>query len=39
MRLAGNGEFRLLVLIMLTTGVMSAFMTDEGMTALLLPFF
>jgi len=37
MRLAGRGEFRLLVLIMLTTGVMSAFMNDVGVTALLLP--
>jgi len=37
MRLAGNKEFRLLVLIMLTAAVLSAFMNNVGVAALLLP--
>jgi di/tricarboxylate transporter len=36
-RLAGNGEVRLIVVIMLTCGVMSAFMNNIGATAVLLP--
>jgi di/tricarboxylate transporter len=37
MHLAGNNEFRLLVLIMLTAAVLSAFMNNVGVAALLLP--
>lgn len=37
LRLAGGGEVRLLVLIMLVSGVLSAFMNNVGATALLLP--
>lgn len=37
LRLAGEGEVRLLVVIMLTAGVMSAFMNNIGVAALLLP--
>ena len=37
MRLAGTSEARLLIVIMLTTGVMSAFMNNVGVAALLLP--
>jgi di/tricarboxylate transporter len=37
LRLAGHGEVRLLVVIMLTAGVMSAFMNNVGVAALLLP--
>jgi di/tricarboxylate transporter len=37
LRLAGKGEVRLLVIIMLTAGVLSAFMNNVGVTAMLLP--
>lgn len=37
LRLAGRGEIRLLVVIMMTAGVMSAFMNNVGVAALLLP--
>ncbi len=37
LRLAGQGEVRLMAVIMLAAGVMSAFMNDIGVTALLLP--
>jgi len=37
LRLAGQGEVRLVVTIMLTAGVMSAFMNNVGVAALLLP--
>jgi len=37
LRLAGSGEVRLLVVIMLAAGVMSAFMNNVGVAALLLP--
>ena len=37
LRLAGAGEIRLLVVIMATAGLMSAFMNNVGVAALLLP--
>ncbi len=37
LRLSGQGEARLLIAIMLTTAVLSAFMNDIGVAALLLP--
>jgi len=37
LRLAGNSQVRLTVLIMLTVGVMSAFMNNIGAVAILLP--
>jgi di/tricarboxylate transporter len=37
MRLAGSGEVRLMALIMLTAAVLSAFMNNIGVAALLLP--
>lgn len=37
MRVAGQGEVRLLIVIMLSAGVMSAFMNNVGVAALLLP--
>ena len=37
LRLAGSGEVRLIVLIMLTTALLSAFMNNIGVAALLLP--
>lgn len=37
LRLAGQDEIRLLVVIMLTAGLMSAFMNNVAVTALLLP--
>jgi di/tricarboxylate transporter len=37
LRLAGKGEVRLLVVIMLTAAIMSAFMNNVGVAALLLP--
>jgi di/tricarboxylate transporter len=37
LRLAGDGEIRLLVVIMLASGIMSAFMNNIGVAALLLP--
>ncbi len=37
LRLAGTGEVRLIVAIMLTAGVMSAFLNNVGVAALLLP--
>jgi di/tricarboxylate transporter len=37
MRVAGNGEFRLLLLIMLTAAILSAFMNNVGVAALMLP--
>jgi len=37
MRLSGQGEARLLIVIMLTAGLMSAFMNNVGVAALLLP--
>jgi di/tricarboxylate transporter len=37
LRLAGSGEVRLLVAIMLTAGLMSAFLNNVGVAALLLP--
>ncbi len=36
-RLAGNGEVRLIVAIMATSGVLSAFMNNVGVAALMLP--
>jgi di/tricarboxylate transporter len=37
LRLAGDSEARLLIVIMITAGVMSAFMNNIGVAALLLP--
>lgn len=37
LRLAGTSEWRLLTVLMLTTGVLSAFMSSIGIVALLLP--
>jgi di/tricarboxylate transporter len=37
LRLAGNTEMRLIAVIMLTCGIMSAFMNNVGATAMLLP--
>lgn len=37
LRFAGEGEARLVVVVMLTAGVMSAFMNNVGVAALLLP--
>ncbi len=37
LRLAGEGEARLIVLVMLTAGLMSAFMNNIGVAALMLP--
>lgn len=37
LRLAGEGEVRLLVVIMVTAGAMSAFMNNVGVVAMLLP--
>ncbi|MGD8632337.1 MAG: SLC13 family permease, partial [Anaerolineales bacterium] len=37
LRLAGEGEARLIIGIMLTAGIMSAFINNVGATALLLP--
>jgi len=37
MQLAGTGEARMVVLIMLTTGLLSGFMNNVGVAALLLP--
>lgn len=37
LRLAGTGEIRLLVVIMLTAGAMSAFMNNVGVAAMMLP--
>ena len=37
LRLAGDGEIRLLVVIMLTCGIISAFVNNVGATAMLLP--
>ncbi len=37
MRVAGSGQFRLLFLIMLTASLLSAFMNNVGVAALLLP--
>jgi di/tricarboxylate transporter len=37
LRLAGTGEMRLMTVIMLTAGVMSAFMNNIGVAAMLLP--
>ncbi|NJN43819.1 MAG: hypothetical protein HC806_03150 [Anaerolineae bacterium] len=37
LRLAGKGEVRLLVIIMVVSGVMSAFMNNVGVAALFLP--
>lgn len=37
MHVAGNGQFRLLFLIMLTAALLSAFMNNVGVAALLLP--
>ncbi|MDK1029084.1 MAG: SLC13 family permease [Anaerolineae bacterium] len=37
LRLSGNSEWRLIAVIMLTCGVMSAFMNNVGATAMLLP--
>ena len=37
LKLAGSGETRLIVLIMLTTAILSAFMNNIGVAALLLP--
>lgn len=37
LRLAGEGEVRLIIGIMLTAGIMSAFINNVGATALLLP--
>ena len=37
LRLSGDGEVRLLVVIMLAAGVLSAFMNNVGVAALLLP--
>jgi len=37
LRLSGNSEIRLIVIIMLTCGLMSAFMNNVGATAMLMP--
>jgi di/tricarboxylate transporter len=37
MRVAGKGEVRLLIVIMITVGLLSAFMNNVGVAALLLP--
>ena len=37
LQVAGNGEVRLIVVIMVTAGVMSAFMNNVGVAAMLLP--
>ena len=37
LRLAGEGETRLILVIMLASGIMSAFMNNVGVAALLLP--
>ena len=37
LRVAGSGEFRLTLVIMVTAGVLSAFMNNVGVAALLLP--
>ena len=37
LRLGGHGENRLLIVIMLTVGIMSAFMNNVGVAAMLLP--
>ena len=37
LRLSGNSETRLIIVIMLTCGLMSAFMNNVGATAMLLP--
>ena len=37
MRVAGKGEVRLLIVIMVTVAVLSAFMNNVGVAALLLP--
>ncbi len=37
LRWAGNGEIRLLIIIMLTVGVLSGFMNDIGVASLFLP--
>ncbi|MCH7228868.1 SLC13 family permease [Haloferula sp. A504] len=37
LRLAGKGEVRMILVIMLTTGVLSAFMNNIGVAALMLP--
>lgn len=37
MRLAGRGELRMVVVIMIASGVMSAFMNNIGVAALMLP--
>lgn len=37
LRLAGQGEARMLIVIMLTTGILSAFMNNIGVAALMLP--
>ncbi len=37
LRLSGNSEIRLIVVIMLTCGLMSAFMNNVGATAMLMP--
>ena len=37
LRLAGDGEIRLIVVIMLTCGIISAFVNNVGATAMLLP--
>jgi len=37
LRLAGEGEVRLIIIIMVTVGVLSAFMNDIGVATLMLP--
>jgi di/tricarboxylate transporter len=37
MRVAGNGELRLILVIMLTAAILSAFMNNVGVAALMLP--
>jgi di/tricarboxylate transporter len=37
LKLAGTGEMRIIIVIMLTTGVLSAFMNNIGVAALMLP--
>ncbi len=37
LRIAGDGETRLIIVLMLTTGVLSAFMNNVGVAAMLLP--
>lgn len=37
LRLAGSGEVRMIIVIMLTAGVLSAFMNNIGVAALMLP--